>query len=177
MLVQIQSWAQRENAAIAAFSLWSTHFCYTALMATKIDNSYGIIPIRRGESGWDVLLINQYSNIGNNTYWILPKGHAEGDETPLVSATRELWEETGLVPESVIDSPTFTLQYNFEYGEDTIKKTVLFFIGIITDGELKLDPVEVKEAGWFPLTEVVDRLDYKDTKEVFMKAQKYIEKM
>jgi 8-oxo-dGTP pyrophosphatase MutT (NUDIX family) len=144
-------------------------------MATKTDISYGIIPIRQGAKGWEVLLINQYSKIGNNTYWILPKGHAEGDETELEAAQRELWEETGLVAERIIESPTFDFQYSFEYNGDTIAKTVLFFVGIITGGELKLDPVEVREAGWFPLEEAEDRLDYKDTKEVFRRAQAFIE--
>src|SRR3954449_300512 len=32
-------------------------------------------------------------------YWGLPGGHAEPDETPLATASRELWEETGLRPD------------------------------------------------------------------------------
>lgn len=145
-------------------------------MQTKTDLSYGIIPIRRAEKEWEVLLIHQYSRIGNNTYWVLPKGHPEANETPQQTALRELKEETGLVPETVIDGPTFELQYSFEYEGVRINKTVVFFIGIIaTDSEITLDPEEVKEAGWYSLDEALKRIDYQDTKTVFLSAKQYIE--
>lgn len=145
-------------------------------MATKTDISYGVVPIRRVENGWEVFLINQYSKIGNNTYWVLPKGHAEAGETPKETALRELKEETGMTPETLLAVPTFDLRYTFEFNGDQIQKTVMFFIGIITDCQVTLDPKEVKDAGWFSFAGALDRLDYKDTKEVFLKAQAYIER-
>jgi 8-oxo-dGTP pyrophosphatase MutT (NUDIX family) len=145
-------------------------------MATKTDISYGIIPIRRTISGWEVFLINQHSKIGNNTYWAIPKGHPEEGETPQETALRELKEETGMITERILSEPTFELHYTFEFAGDQIEKTVIFFIGIMTEQPIALDPVEVREAGWFALTDAVERLDYKDTKEVFLKARAYIEK-
>jgi len=145
-------------------------------METKTDISYGVIPIRRVGQGWEVFLIHQYSKIGDNTYWILPKGHLEGKEVSKEAALRELKEETGLVPETLLESPTFDLKYSFEYGGNRIDKTVVFFIGSITNFNVTLDPIEVKEAGWFPLSSAVERLDYQDTKTLFLKAKEYIEK-
>lgn len=121
-----------------------------------------------------MFLINQYSKIGNNTYWVIPKGHAEAGETPLETALRELKEETGMTPERVLDQPTFDLHYVFPYNNDQIEKTVIFFIGIITNAEVVLDQREVKEAGWFPFETAIDRLDYKDTKAVFAEAVAFI---
>jgi 8-oxo-dGTP pyrophosphatase MutT (NUDIX family) len=145
-------------------------------MATKTDTSYGIIPIRRVENGWEIFLIRQYSKIGDNTYWAVPKGHLEVGETPQEAARRELWEETGLVPEVMLAEPTFDLQYAFDFGRDRIEKTVTFFIGIITDcTSCKLDPAEVKEAAWFSLETAASRLDYQDTKNLFLRAKSYIE--
>ncbi|MBP6881852.1 MAG: NUDIX domain-containing protein [Candidatus Pacebacteria bacterium] len=145
-------------------------------MATKTDISYGVVPIHRTEIGWEVFLINQYSKIGNNTYWILPKGHAEAGESPKEAALRELKEETGMTPEKLLDTPTFELQYTFTFAGDQIEKKVVFFIGIVPEQSIILDPIEVREAGWFSFVDAVDRLDYNETKEVFLRAREYIEK-
>jgi bis(5'-nucleosidyl)-tetraphosphatase len=145
-------------------------------MATKTDISYGVVPIHRTEIGWEVFLINQYSKIGNNTYWILPKGHAEAGESPKEAALRELKEETGMTPEKLFDTPTFELQYTFTFAGDQIEKKVVFFIGIVPEQPITLDPIEVREAGWFLFVDAVDRLDYNETKEVFLRAREYIER-
>ena len=139
------------------------------------DASFGVIPIRQATQGWEVLLINQYSRIGNNTYWILPKGHAEGNEAPLETAARELKEETGLVASELLQTPEFTLQYQFVFEGKKIDKTVTFFIGVIADPKLHIDNAEVKEAVWFPLHTAENRLDYEDTKVTFRQAREYIE--
>lgn len=145
-------------------------------MAIKNDISYGVIPIRHADDGWEVFLINQYSKIGNNTYWVLPKGHPEKDETPDETAKRELLEETGMVAEEFFTEPTFNLHYSFNHGRDKIEKTVMFYIGIITDfSTIKLHSAEVKEGGWYQLEAAMDQLDYRDTKELFAKARVYIE--
>lgn len=145
-------------------------------MATKTDVSYGVIPLRRTEVGWEVFLINQFSKIGQNTYWAIPKGHPEKGETPQEAAKRELQEETGMTPASFLEKPSFDLHYTFEHNGDTIEKTVVFFIGIITDHEnVTLHPDEVKEGGWFSLETAVEQLDYRDMKELFLKARGYIE--
>lgn len=145
-------------------------------MATKTDISYGVIPLRRVEDGWEVFLINQFSKIGSNTYWVIPKGHPERGETPHEAAKRELKEETGMTPETFFKEPSFNLHYSFDHSGDRIEKTVVFFIGIIADfSNVVLHPAEVKDGGWFPLATAVDRLDYRDTKELFLKARAYID--
>jgi 8-oxo-dGTP pyrophosphatase MutT (NUDIX family) len=145
-------------------------------METKTDISYGVIPIRRVAGKWEVFLIHQFSRIGNNTYWILPKGHAENDETPLEAAVRELQEETGLVAERILSEPSFTLQYSFVFDAVQILKTVKFFIGVIPESATHtLDENEVKEAGWYSLADAAERLEYQDTKQMFAEARAFIE--
>jgi 8-oxo-dGTP pyrophosphatase MutT (NUDIX family) len=144
-------------------------------MQTKIDISYGVIPIHRANSSWEVFLIHQFSMIGNNSYWVFPKGHPEKGETPKQSAIRELKEETGLVPDKLLDNPIFSLKYSFVVDGVQVQKRVDFFIGIIKDTNYQLDSVEVKEAGWYSLQDVSDRLDYQDTKKMFEEVHKFIE--
>jgi 8-oxo-dGTP pyrophosphatase MutT (NUDIX family) len=145
-------------------------------MTTKTDTSYGIIPIRRKEGGWEIFLIHQYSRIGNNTYWTLPKGHPEAGESPQETALRELREETGLVPQKLIDTPNFTIKYSFEHNGTQIDKTVVFYIGIITDGQSVLDQTEVRDGGWFELAAAEQRLDHEVSKRLFREASSFIEK-
>lgn len=143
-------------------------------MQTITDLSYGIIPIRRAGETWEVFLIHQFSRIGDNSYWVFPKGHPEDNETPVESASRELKEETGMTAEKILTEPTFKLQYSFSFGGKQIDKTVVFFIGLITDFTCVLDNDEVKEAGWYSLEEATDRLDYQGTKLLFNEAKEFI---
>ncbi|MCD5381659.1 MAG: NUDIX domain-containing protein [Candidatus Pacebacteria bacterium] len=144
-------------------------------MKSKTDASYGIIPIRRVGETWEVFLIHQFSRIGNNSYWVFPKGHPEGEETPKQTAARELKEETGLVADKTESEPVFKLEYSFVFDGVRINKTVEFFIGVIFGQEAVLDPEEVKEAGWYSLEGASERLDYKDTKQMFGQARYFIE--
>ncbi len=52
--------------------------------------SAGIIPVRRTESGWHLLVLRAYHN------WDFPKGLIEPGEAPLEAAVREAKEEAGL---------------------------------------------------------------------------------
>lgn len=144
-------------------------------MQTKTDISYGVIPIRRVNNSWEVFIIHQFSKIGNNSYWIFPKGHPEGDETPKQTAARELKEETGMTADVLLDNPTFHLQYTFIFDGVQILKTVEFFVGIVTNTDYELDAVEVKEAGWYSLQAAAERLDYQDTKHMYQDVRKFIE--
>jgi 8-oxo-dGTP pyrophosphatase MutT (NUDIX family) len=144
-------------------------------MKTRKDISYGVIPIRKVGNTWSVFLINQLSQIGDNSYWIFPKGHPENSETPLETAVRELKEETNLEAELFVPDPTFTLTYTFVFDGVKIEKTVVFFVGVILSPEYKLEEAEVQEAGWYSLEEAAERLDYQDTKHMFVAARKFIE--
>ena len=143
-------------------------------METIKDTSYGIIPLRKFGDEWKVFLIHQYSKIGNNTYWVFPKGHPEGEETPIDTAKRELREETDMEVEKIIQEPNFKLTYNFKFNGKKIDKTVTFFLGLITKDSFSLCPDEVKEADWYTLDEAVKRLDYQDTKLMFAEARQFI---
>jgi len=145
------------------------------IMQTKHDKSFGIIPIKQFDGEWKVFLINQFSRIGENTYWVFPKGHPEGNETAIETARRELKEETDMEAVKIILEPTFNLAYDFVFDGVKIEKTVNFFIGVIEQSKYKLDPDEVKAGGWYSLNEVSSRLDYRDTKTMFLEVEKYLE--
>lgn len=83
--------------------------------------SYGIILIN--QFGTKVLLKRQRHNFGG-VLWTFPKGHQEDKETPRQTALRELWEETHMVPLSMI---RLSGKY---YGTTTVSR---YFIGVSTE--------------------------------------------
>lgn len=147
--------------------------CYTALMQTRSDVSYGVIPLYNDAGEWKVFLIHQYSRIGDNTYWVFPKGHPENDETPKEAAARELKEEADMVAQ-FIKAPEFTLEYTFMFDGVRIEKTVTFFLGVVDTQYFSIDETEVKEAGWYTLEEASERLDYTGTKRMFQEVKEYV---
>ena len=74
--------------------------------------SYGIIPIFKNKDGFYVLLVKN----SKGGHWGLPKGTPEKDEKPIDTATRELFEETGIKNIDVKKDVTFDEKYNFEKG-------------------------------------------------------------
>ena len=145
-------------------------------MESKTDTSHGIIPIKWVDGQWQVFLIHQFSKIGNNSYWVFPKGHPEAGESGIDTATRELLEETGMRVLDLLSTPTFSLEYSFTYDQTRIEKTVTFYISTVDDQNIKLQDEEVKEAGWYSLEAAAERLDYKDTKNMFVEVRDFLGK-
>lgn len=143
-------------------------------MQTKTDASYGIIPLRKIGDDWEVFLIHQYSRIGKNSYWVFPKGHPEGEETPMQTAERELFEETGFRLKKLVTGERYDLSYSFLYDSDKIQKTVGYFLGEIAPGVPNLDSEEVKEGGWFTLKEARKKIDYQATRQLFVRVCDYL---
>jgi 8-oxo-dGTP pyrophosphatase MutT (NUDIX family) len=128
-------------------------------METKIVHSYGIIPVRKTETGLELLLIHMYGSAGG-THWTFPKGRPEAGETPIESALRECKEEVGLMPSYVYVEDPILEHYTFTHEDIFIEKTVTFYIGIIEGGEVTIQPEEIKAAVWMPVGEVSARLTY-----------------
>lgn len=144
------------------------HFVYTRGMQIKEDSSYGVVPVYFDGTGWKVLVIHQISYRGSNdTFWIFPKGHAEGNETPEISAKRELLEETG-VEECILETEqTFTMTYSFRHEGVLINKTVTYFIGYCKNQGTKItQPAEVKELKWVSFEEAERLLAHQNSKDI-----------
>lgn len=125
------------------------------------EYSYGIVPLKRVEGEWQVLLI-QHSSA---KYWGFPKGHSESGESPREAAVRELQEETGLHIVKFLSESTFEEHYTYSLRSTLINKTVLFFIAEV-DGELILQSHEVSGARWVPLAEAVKHLTYESDRSI-----------
>lgn len=134
-------------------------------MQTKQDNSFGVIPLQQVAGLWQVFLINQYGSTGD-TFWTFPKGHPEAGETAIETAQRELLEETGIALEHLNPAPTYVQSYSFTHKDVYIEKTVTYYVGFPATLDFKIQEEEIKEAGWFSLTQATEQLTHESTRKI-----------
>ena len=97
----------------------------------------------------------------------LPKGHPDGDESPLEAAVREVREETGV--EAVPIEKLGEIEYTYERKRGPVDKRVAFWLFEYRSGELDPDH-EIAEARWMPLEEAVESLTYEGEREMVRRA-------
>ena len=120
----------------------------------KREKSCGAIIIN---NDGEILLIKH-----NAGHWAFPKGHVENNETEIETALREVKEETNLD----IDILSKYRIVNSYSPKDNVLKDVIYFIGINPVGKIKLQDEEVCECLWLKIDDAIDRLTYKDDKNI-----------
>jgi 8-oxo-dGTP pyrophosphatase MutT (NUDIX family) len=109
----------------------------------------------------------EFALIKANGRWGFPKGNIEKDETPEVTALREIAEETGLpINRLRILSQLPPVKYAFRWEGDLIFKTVHHYL-VELEGEAALNPQlsEIDEARWFTPGAAPRALGFKNSQE------------
>ncbi|AHB41533.1 NUDIX hydrolase [candidate division SR1 bacterium RAAC1_SR1_1] len=128
--------------------------------------SYGIIPFLKEKSGYNVLLVQ---HIGG--HWSFPKGRMEPQETPLQTAKREVFEETGLTDITVFPNVYFDHYYSFFDREGgLINKRVGFFVGEVYDDTVVLQKAELRNFCWKSVENALRLLTFESDKNILQKA-------
>ncbi len=132
------------------------------------ETTYGIIPLRKDENNWQVLLVNHVK--GN--YWGFPKGHSKPGETPQETAVRELFEETGLAIKYFLAIKPLHETYDFYREKQPICKDVFYFLAEV-EGQVILQPAETHANLWVNLRSAEEVITFPQSKalvrEVFNK--------
>lgn len=137
-------------------------------MTKKYEHSFGVIPLKKREDTWNVLLVQLYAG-----HWGFPKGHPDPNETPLETASRELFEETGLQISRLLTEQTLEEVYFFKFKDDLIHKKVTYYIAEV-NGSLKRMAEEIKALKWVSLTTAADYVTFDQAKEISRKAAKIV---
>ena len=109
-----------------------------------------------------VLLIQQKK--GN---WGFPKGRVEKNESECETAIREVKEETNI--DVIIEDKNKKYIDTYYSKKDEFKEVVLF-LGKKIGGEIKPQENEIKNVEWVDLSEAINRITMKSTKELYQKV-------
>ena len=124
-------------------------YCKAAVVTTY-ERSAGIIPFRRVDGRVEFLLLHSQMVRNPDAAWEFPKGGIEEGEDEEQAALRELGEETGMTQVKLL--PNFRDQVGYQYRRhgQNIEKTVIFFIGEVTDWDAIPDRAPSREHNHHP---------------------------
>lgn len=140
----------------------------------KRAHSAGGVVFRRDGAGPAILLLRHESG-----KWMLPKGTIEPGETPEAVALREVREETGISRVRVVADLGEERYHFFWRAEDTFydKSVRYYLLEFLGDEAARPQSEEGFVAcEWVPLGEALERIRYKETREVVSRAGTYLER-
>ena len=110
-------------------------------------------------------------------HWDYPKGHVEEGEEELETALRELREETGIKEKEVkvIDDFRETIDYVYQKRGQLSHKEVVYFLGKTDKKNIKISR-EHQDHTWLPYKEGLDRLTFKNARDLLIKAHDHLKK-
>ncbi len=135
--------------------------------------SYGIIPFLKENNKYKFLLVQHY---GGHRWF--PKWQVEVNETPLQTARREVFEETGLSNINVLPNIYFDHYYYFpDRNGGLVHKRVGFFVGEIYDATVVLQKEELKNYSWEGFDDSMKLLTFDSDKNILKKAYEAIKSL
>ena len=125
----------------------------------KKEKSCGAIIFRKIQNKYEFVLIQQKYSL----HFGFPKGHVEQNESELMTAYREVKEETGLDIE-IFSQIRGKIQYSPRPG---IIKDVIYFLAKAKSTIIKKQDEEIEDAMWVDESEVLNKLTYQSDKQIF----------
>ena len=106
--------------------------------------------------------------------WQLPKGKIDAGESSEKTAVREVEEEGGI--RAKVIQKIGSEQFFFFFEGNRILKTVLFYLMEYISGNPKNHDKEVSESIFLDFNEALDKLTFKNEKEILKKAKELFER-
>lgn len=139
----------------------------------KREKSAGAVIFSRGGGTVEYLLLHYPSKRHGGGHWDYPKGHVEKGEKEMETVRREVAEETGLKDISCEDGFCELISYFFTDGSRKVHKNVVFFLAETPTKDVRLSSEHTGYA-WLSYEEALERLTFKNAKEVLIKAHEYL---
>lgn len=138
------------------------------------EYSYWIIPIYKNIK-WDIEVLIIKSKLRGHRWF--PKWHKEDWETPIQTASRELFEETWIIINDIennIFKETYKERYTLQREWKPIEKYVTYFVCYTQSKEVKIQKDEIIDFLWLAIDKVEEMFTHKSSKALFQEAQNAI---
>lgn len=142
-------------------------------MGTHRISSGGVV-FRPAGAAREVALIRVARS--DSRAWTLPKGWVEKGEDLEQTAVREVREETGLDAKILRKLGEITYEFYSRADRSRVHKTVHLFLLECLGGDTADHDDEVEEVRWFPLSDAVQALTYKNERDMLESAVSLIER-
>jgi 8-oxo-dGTP pyrophosphatase MutT (NUDIX family) len=109
-------------------------------------------------------------------HWDFVKGNVEPNESEQQTVVRELQEETGITGAQFIDGFREAITYFYRRQGLTIHKEVVFFLMEVYTDKVELSFEHVGYV-WLDYQHALERLTFKNSKDVLLKAHDFLKKM
>ncbi len=126
----------------------------------------GAIPFRRGDEGWEFLLVT--SKKGN---WIFPKGLVEYGDSVEDTALRECQEEAGVRGKLLPDEIGTYADRKWQHP----CKVLMYLLAY--EGDVPWDESDIRRRRWCNLEIALSQLNKQDLKDILLRAAGRIEKL
>jgi 8-oxo-dGTP pyrophosphatase MutT (NUDIX family) len=131
--------------------------------------SAGAVIFRRTKSDPEFLVLHYEFG-----HWDFVKGNIEKGEDEKETVKREIEEETGIARVGFVDGFRETIKYLYKWKGQNIFKIVIFYLVETRQKKVKLSYEHIGY-DWLPYQETLQRLTFRNGKEVLKKANKFIE--
>jgi len=129
-----------------------------------MEESFGVFPLQWKKDQLYIFLVQNYGGA-----WLVPKGHADGSESPREAAARELQEETGLSVQSWIDCNPVVEHYTYIRDNKKIAKQVTYFFAFVI-GDVSIQKTELYTGQWVLLENAHVCVSFPQMKDLIMKS-------
>jgi bis(5'-nucleosidyl)-tetraphosphatase len=131
--------------------------------------SAGAVIFRRAEARPEFLILHY--ELG---HWDFVKGNIEKGEEEKETVKREIQEETGIKRVRIVDGFRETIKYFYRWKGQGIFKIVIFYVAESKQKKVRLS-FEHIGYDWLPYQETLQRLTFRNSKDVLKKAHRFIE--
>lgn len=136
------------------------------------ERSAGAVIFRKeGEKILYLLLHYKYKS----EYWDFPRGNIEEGEGEHETIKREILEETGLSDISFIQDFKESTNWFYKRDGETVFKEVVYFLVETKSKDVKISEEHIGYE-WLPFEEALEKISYKNSKEIIRKANKFLAK-
>lgn len=136
-----------------------------------LEKSAGAIIFHRSRGKIEYLLLKH--ELG---HWDFPKGHIEKGEVLLDTVRREVREETGRRTVQFVPGFKEHTRYAYTWNGEKRFKVVTFFLAQIKSKDVTISS-EHRGFRWANYTKAEALLTFKNQKDVFKKAQRYVKQL